>query len=79
VRRLHRRFEAGGAALARRDRGRPSPRRLAPALRDTVIDLMTTVYARFNDTHPTEKLREIRDPSIAASQSGADYGWQCES
>ena len=34
VRRLKRRMEAGGAAaLGHRNRGRPSPRRLPPALR----------------------------------------------
>jgi len=59
VRRLKRRFEAGGpAALAHGNRGRPSPRRLAPAVRDAVIRLRTTVYVGFNDTHLTEKLRE---------------------
>ena len=60
VRRLKRRFEAGGAgALTHRGRGRPSPRRLAPAVRVTVQELMTTVYAGFNDQHLTEKLREV--------------------
>ena len=59
VRRLKRRFEQGGpAALAHGNRGRPSPRRLLPALRDAVIGLMTTLYVGFNDTHLTEKLRE---------------------
>jgi hypothetical protein len=60
VRRLKRRFEAGGApALGHRSRGRPSPRRLGPAVRAEAIRLMTTVYAGFNDTHLTEKLREV--------------------
>jgi transposase len=59
VRRLKRRFEAGGApALGHRSRGRPSPRRLPPAVRAEAIRLMTTVYAGFNDTHLTEKLQE---------------------
>jgi transposase len=59
VRRLKRRVEAGGApALGHRSRGRPSPRRLPPALRAEVMRLMTTVYEGFNDTHLTEKLRE---------------------
>jgi len=60
VRRLKRRFEAGGAAaLTHRSRGRPSPRRLAPTLLDAVSRLMTTAYAGFNDQHLTEKLHEV--------------------
>src|SRR5262249_45381692 len=59
VRRLKRRFEAGGpSALVHGNRGRPSPRRLPAAVRDAVGQLMTTVYVGFNDTHLTEKLRE---------------------
>jgi transposase len=59
VRRLKRRFEAGGAAaLLHRGRGRPSSRRLPASLRDEVRHLMTTRYAGFNDQHLTEKLRE---------------------
>src|SRR5436309_991092 len=59
VRRLKRRFEAGGpGALVHGNRGRPSPRRLPAAVRDAVVRLMTTVYVGFNDTHLTEKLRE---------------------
>lgn len=59
VRRLKRKFEAGGAAvLVHGNRGRPSPRRLARAVREEVMRLMTTVYAGFNDSHLTEKLQE---------------------
>jgi transposase len=59
VRRLKRRFEAGGpAALAHGNRGRPSPRRVPAAVQRAVLRLMTTVYVGFNDTHLTEKLRE---------------------
>ena len=66
VRRLKRRFEAGGAAaLTHRSRGRPSPRRLAPTLRDEVSRLMTTMYAGFNDQHLTEKLGEVHALSIS--------------
>jgi len=66
VRRLKRRFEAGGAtALGHRSRGQPSPRRLAPAVRAEVIRLMTTRYAGFNDTHLTEKLREGHGVAIS--------------
>ena len=60
VQRLKRRFEAAGAGgLVHRTRGRPSPRRLAPALRLRVMDLLGTVYAGMNDCHVTEKLREV--------------------
>jgi transposase len=66
VRRLKRRFEAGGpAALAHGNRGRPSPRRVPAAARETVIRLMTTVYVGFNDTHLTEKLREGHALSVS--------------
>jgi transposase len=65
VRRLKRRFEAGGApALAHRARGRRSARRLASAVRDEVIRLMTTVYVGFNDCHLTEKLREAHGLAV---------------
>ena len=66
VRRLKRRFEAGGpAALTHGNRGRPSPRGLPAALRDTVVRLMTTVYAGFNDSHLTEKLQEQEGLTIS--------------
>jgi transposase len=65
VRRLKRRFEAGGApALCHRARGRPSPRRLSPALRDEVIRLMTAVYVGFNDCHLTEKLQDAHGLAV---------------
>lgn len=58
--RLKRRFEAGGApALRHRSRGQPSPRRLPAALRKRIAALMATTYDGFNDTHLTEKLREV--------------------
>ena len=64
--RLKRRFEAGGAAaLAHRSRGRPSGRRLAARIRQAVIRLMTTVYAGFNDSHLTEKLREVHQLAVS--------------
>ena len=60
VQRLKRRFEAAGVAgLVHRTRGQPSRRRLAPAVRQRVADLMRTVYAGLNDCHLTEKLREV--------------------
>jgi transposase len=60
VQRLKGRFRAlGVAGLVHRSRGRPSPRRLAPALRQRVADLMGRVYVGLNDCHLTEKLREV--------------------
>jgi transposase len=60
VQRLKRRFQAAGAAgLVHRTRGQLSRRRLAPAVRQRVVDLMRTVYAGLNDCHLTEKLREV--------------------
>src|SRR2546429_9598848 len=63
VRRLKRRFEAGGpGALVHGNRDRPSPRRLPAAGRDAVGRLMTTVYVGFHDTHLTEKPRGHHAP-----------------
>jgi len=60
VQRLARRWRAAGAAgLVHRARARPSRRRLAPELRHRVGDLMRTVYLGLNDSHLTEKLREV--------------------
>jgi transposase len=60
VQRLKRRFRAAGVAgLVHRTRGQPSRRRLAPAVRQRVADLMRTVYEGLNDCHLTEKLREV--------------------
>jgi hypothetical protein len=44
--------------LLHRSRSRPSPRRLAPAVADQIVTLMTTTYDGFNDAHLTEKLQE---------------------
>lgn len=56
--RLKRRYERGGApALRHQGRDRPSPRRLSAELRHMVMDLLTTRYRGFNDSHATEKLR----------------------
>jgi transposase len=60
VYRLQQRFAAGGAGgLVHRGRGRPSARRLAPAVRERVAALMETVYDGLNDCHLTEKLHEV--------------------
>jgi hypothetical protein len=63
--RLKRRVERGGApALRHRSRGQPSPRRLAAKLWAQVAELLTTIYAGFNDVHLTEKLREIHGLAV---------------
>jgi transposase len=60
VQRLKGRFRAGGAAaLVHRPRGRRSRRRLAPAVRQQVAELMRSVYDGLNDRHLTEKLQEV--------------------
>ena len=51
--------EAGPPALRHRGRGRLSPRRLPAALTVRVQALLRDRYAGFNDTHVTEKLREV--------------------
>ena len=64
--RLKQRFRAGGApALRHEGRGRPSPRRLSAALGAKVQALMRDRYAGFNDTHLTEKLREVEQLCIS--------------
>ena len=60
VYRLQQRFAEGGAGgVVHRGRGRPSARRLAPAVRERVAALMGTVYDGLNDCHLTEKLHEV--------------------
>lgn len=66
VRRLRRRFEAGGAeGLVHRSRGRASPRRLGRGLRQRVARLLTTTYRDLNDCHATEKLQEVEGLAIS--------------
>ncbi len=48
----------GLAALAHGNRGRPSPQRLAEAIRTKVLALARTTYAGVNDHHLTELLAE---------------------
>ncbi len=59
VRRLMRAFEARGAAgLASRRRGRASPRRLSPSIRDRALALVRAHYTDFRPTLAHEKLTE---------------------
>src|SRR2546428_3478199 len=78
VRRLKRRFEAGGpGALVHGNRDRPSPRRLPAAVRDPGVRVMTTVYVGFNDTHPTPKLREPHPLGISRETVRRVLGEAC--
>lgn len=64
--RLKRRFRlAGAAGLCHQGRGRPSPRRLAAAVCAQVQALLHDRYPGFNDTHLTEKLRELHGVPIS--------------
>ena|SRR5215510_232800 len=64
--RLKQRFRTGGApALGHRGRGRPSHRRLPATLCAQVQALLPGRYVGFNDTHLTEKLRELHGLAIS--------------
>lgn len=64
--RLKRRFRlAGAAGLCHQGRGRPSRRRLAAAVCAQVQALLRDRYPGFNDTHLTEKLRELHGVPIS--------------
>src|SRR5712691_9686897 len=66
IKRLKKRMrEAGEAALAHANRGRPSHRRLPERTRLAVLRLARTKYAGFNDHHLCEKLREVEGFSLA--------------
>src|SRR2546429_8601316 len=69
VRRLKRRFEAGGpGALVHGNRDRPSPRRLPAAVRGAVVRVMTALYVGFNATPLTAKLRGAHAPWLSPRQ-----------
>jgi hypothetical protein len=57
----------GAAGLRHRLRGRPSPRRLAPALRARAAALLQEPYAGLNDCHATEKLQEVEGLVVSRS------------
>src|SRR5215831_6977445 len=64
--RLKQRVRLGGAlALRHRSRGQPSPRRLPAALTLQIQTLLQDRYAGFNDTHLTEKLREVHGLAVS--------------
>src|SRR5262245_58064191 len=57
--------EGGPLALRHQNRGRPSPRRLPAAVAARVQALWRDYYAGFNDTHLTEKLREVHSLALS--------------
>jgi transposase len=64
--RLKQRVRVGGAlALRHQSRGQPSPRRLPAALALQIQTLLQDRYAGFNDTHLTEKLREVHGLAVS--------------
>src|SRR5574337_2019069 len=59
VRRLRRAYRRRGPkAMVHGNRGRPSPRRVADAIRARIVHLAQTVYAGVNHTHLSELLAE---------------------
>src|SRR5713226_5016064 len=59
VRRLRRAYRRHGPkALVHGNRGRPSPRRVAPATRARLVHLAQTTYAGVNHTHLSELLAD---------------------
>ena len=64
--RLKERFRDGGAAALRhRGRGQLSHRRLPVSTTVRVQALLNGIYQGFNDTHATEKLREVEAIAIS--------------
>ena len=55
----------GARGLVHGNRGRPSPRALHHKLSQRIIELSQYTYARFNDTHFTEKLNEVEGISVS--------------
>ena len=58
-------LEAGAAGLVHGHRGRASPRGLPQDLRARILELSDTVYGKFNDTHFTEKLKEVEGIEVS--------------
>lgn len=57
----------GAAGLAHGNRGRPSTRRLPEPVADRIVELATTLYRGFNDTHLAELLAEEQAIEIGRS------------
>jgi transposase len=54
----------GARGLVHGNRGRPSPRALDPELSHRIIALSKSTYRNFNDTHFTEKLKEVEGITV---------------
>lgn len=54
----------GARGLVHGNRGRPSPRALDPELSHRIIELSQSTYRNFNDTHFTEKLKEVEGLTV---------------
>lgn len=66
VRRLRRGYrQRGPRALVHGNRGRPSPRRIAEAVRDRLVRLARTTYARVNYQHLSELLAEHEQLTVS--------------
>jgi transposase len=66
AKRLKRKLVSEGArGLVHGNRGRPSARALHPELSKRIIELSRKTYARFNDTHFTEKLNEVEGITVS--------------
>lgn len=64
--RLRAAFERNGpAGLVHGNRGRPSPRRIEPGLRDRILELRRTRYLDVNDTHFSELLAEREEITLS--------------
>jgi transposase len=67
-RRLKARYqEKGIRGLVHGLRGRASPRALEVEVRDRVLELIQTTYRELNDSHCTEKLREVEGLALSRS------------
>jgi transposase len=65
AKRLKRKLMSEGArGLVHGNRGRPSPRALDPELSQRIIELSQSTYRNFNDTHCTEKLKEVEGITV---------------
>jgi transposase len=56
---------AGVGGLVHGNRGRPSSRRLSAAERERILEMINGRYAGLNDTHLTEKLREVEKLTVS--------------
>lgn len=56
---------AGVEGLLHGNRGRRAPNRLSEADRERIVELINERYAGLNDSHLTEKLRELEDLAVS--------------